>query len=89
MTLFFWFERSEHIKPFTDDMNSKHKIINFSFKTEKDGQMPFLDFNVFRENDTFVNNIYREETFTGVYTNFSSFIPLEHWFIHYYIVVFA
>ena len=25
-------------------------------------------------------NIYRKETFTGVYTNFSSFIPLEHKF---------
>ena len=27
-----------------------------------------------------VANVYRKETFTGVYTNFSSFIPLEHKF---------
>ena len=39
--------------------------------------MPFLDVKVFHENDKFVTNIYRKETFTGVYTNFSSFIPLE------------
>ena len=31
-------------------MNSKHKNINFSFETEKDGQMLFLDVNMFREN---------------------------------------
>ena len=27
-----------------------------------------------------MTNVYRKETFTGVYTNFSSFIPLEHKF---------
>ena len=58
--------------------NSKHKNINFSFETEKDGQLPFLDFNVFRENGKFVTNVYRNETFTGVYTNFFSFLSLEH-----------
>ena len=42
--------------------------------------MPFLDANVFRENGKFVTNVYRKETFTGFYTNFSSFIPLEHKF---------
>ena len=61
-------------------MNNKHKNINFSFETEKEGQMPLLDVNVFRENGKFVTNVYRQETFTGVYTNFSSFIPFEHKF---------
>ena len=42
--------------------------------------MPFLDVNVFHENGKFVTNDYRKETFTGVYTKFSSFIPLEHKF---------
>ena len=42
--------------------------------------MPFLDVNVFRENGKFVTNVYRKETFTGVYTNFPSFIQLEHKF---------
>ena len=78
--IFVLFKRPEHVKSFVDYMNSKHKNINFSFETEKDGQMPFLDVNVFRENGKFVTNVYRKETFTGVYTNFSSFIPLEHKF---------
>ena len=71
---------SIHVKHFVDYMNSKHKNINFSFETEKDEQMPFLDVKVFRENGKFVTNVYRKETFTGVYTKFSSFIPLEHKF---------
>ena len=47
---------------------------------ERDGQMLFLDLNVFRENGKFVTSVYRKETFTGVYTNISSFIPVEHKF---------
>ena len=77
--IFVLLKRPEDVKPFVDYMNSKHKNINFSFETEKD-EMPSLDFNVFRENGKFVTNIYRKETFTGVYTNFSSFIPLQHKF---------
>ena len=73
-------KRSEHVKPFVDYVNSKHKNINFSYETEKDEQMPFLDVNVFRENGKFVTNVYRKETFTGVYTNLFSFILLEHKF---------
>ena len=61
-------------------MSSKHKNINFSFGTEKDGQIPFLGVNVFHDSGKFVTNVYRKETYTGVYTNFSSFIPLEHKF---------
>ena len=78
--IFMLFKRPEHVKPFADYMNSKHKNINFSFETKKDEQMTFLDVNVvFRENGKF-ETVYRKETFTGVYTNFSSFIPLEHKF---------
>ncbi|XP_057311762.1 uncharacterized protein LOC130649496 isoform X1 [Hydractinia symbiolongicarpus] len=31
-----------------------------------------------REGDSFVTNVYRKPTFSGVYTNFSSFIPMEY-----------
>ena len=47
-------------------MNNKHKTIDFSFETEKDEQMPFLDVNVFPENSKFMTNVYRKETFTAV-----------------------
>ena len=42
--------------------------------------MPFLDVNLLLEDCKFVTNAYRKETFAGVYTNVSSFIPLEHKF---------
>ena len=42
--------------------------------------MPFLDVNILSEKDKFVTDVYRKEPFTGVYTNFSSFIPLEYKF---------
>ena len=61
-------------------MNSKHKNMNFSFDTKKDKQMRFLNVNAFCENGKFVTNVYRKETYTGVYTNFCSFIKLEHKF---------
>ena len=78
--IFFLFKRPEHVKLFVHYMNSKHKNINFFFETEKGGQMSFLYVNVFRENGKFVTNVYRKKTFTAVYTNFSSFISLEHIF---------
>ena len=78
--IFVLFKKSEHVQLFVNYMNSKHKNISFSYEAEKDGAMPFLDVNIFREKGKFVTNVYRKETFTGVYTNFSSFIPLEYKF---------
>ena len=80
-------KRPEHVKPFVGYINSKHKNMNFSFGTEKDVQMPFLDVNVFHENGKFMTNVCRRETFTGVYTNFSSFILLEHKFEPVYTLI--
>ena len=42
-------------------MNSKHKNISFSYETVKDGAMPFLDVNIFREKVKFVTNVYRKK----------------------------
>ena len=49
----------------------QHKI---SLEKEEDGGLPFLDINIFRENDKFATNVYRKKT-SGVYANFKSFIP--------------
>ena len=38
------------------------------------------DVNMFCDSGKSVTSVYRKETFTGVYTNFSSAIPLEHKF---------
>ena len=78
--IFVLYKRPENVKTFVAYMNSKHKNINFSFETKKDEQIPFLDVNVFRENGNFVTNVYRKETFTGVYINFYRFKLLKHKF---------
>ena len=44
-------------------------------KKEEDGCLLFLDFNTFCENDKLATNVYRKNTFKGVYTNFKSLIP--------------
>ena len=54
--------------------------MKFSIETEINGSLSFLDVKVFRENDKFDTSVFRKETFTGVYTNFISFIPLEYKF---------
>ena len=65
---------------FLEYINKKHKNIKFSIETELDGSPSFLDVKIFRENEKFVTSVFRKDTFSGVYTNFISFIPLEYKF---------
>ena len=37
-------------------------------------------FKIFRENEKSVTSVFRKDTFSGVHTNFISFIPLEYKF---------
>ena len=37
--------------------------------------LSFEDIKISRENKKFVTSVYRKPTFTGVFTNFASFIP--------------
>ena len=45
---------------------------------EKDGKLPFLDVEIFRLSGKFSTSVYRKPTFTGLFTNFHSFIPLAY-----------
>ena len=45
------------------------------FPLEKENNLSFLDINIFREKGKFVTNVYRKKNFSGVFTNFNSFIP--------------
>ena len=37
--------------------------------------MSFLDLNIIREKGKFTTSVYRKPTFSGIYTNFDSFLP--------------
>ena len=78
--IFVLFKKPEHVPLFANYMSSRHKNINFSFETEKNGKLPFLDISIFRETGKFVTSVYRKDTFSGVYTNFTSFLPLDYKF---------
>ena len=47
-------------------------------KIEENGSLSFLDITITCENNKFVTSVYRKPTFSGVFTNFESFIPEMH-----------
>ena len=49
--------------------------------------MFFFDVNVLHENGKCVTNVYRKKTFTGIYTDFSTFSLLEHKFGSVYTLI--
>ena len=75
--IFALFEKPEQVSRFVKYMNKRHKNIKFSFETEKDNSFSFLDVKICREKDKFTTSVFRKDTFSGVCTNFSSFVALQ------------
>ena len=73
--IFVLFSTPDHADKFREYLPSKHPNINFFIDKEEDYRLPFLDIKIFRENDKFATSVYRKKTFSGVYSNFKSFIP--------------
>ena len=61
-------------------LNGFHPSMKFPYKVEKDDQLEFLEVKVIRIPDkhTFETTIYRKSTFTGVITNWNSYVPIEY-----------
>ena len=78
--IFVLFEKPEQVSRFVKYMNKRHKNIKFSFETDKDNYFSFLDVKNCREKDKFTRSVFRKDTFSGVCTNFSSFVALKHIF---------
>ena len=53
---------------------------SFTAENEKQNRMPFLDTQIVREDKTFTISVYRNPTFSGVYTHFNSFLPSTYEF---------
>ena len=73
--IFVLFSSPDHSDKFREYLSSKHPNIKFSIEKDQDGCLPFLDINLFCDNQKFATNVYRKKTFSGLYTNFKSFIP--------------
>ena len=54
--------------------------MSFTDEKENSNSLPFLDVLITREqsNPSFSTNVYRKPTFSGLYTNFKSFLPLKY-----------
>ena len=59
-------------------MNHQHPIIKFTFEVEKNNNFSFLDVKICGENNKFTTSVFRKPTFSGVSTNFDSFIPISY-----------
>ena len=70
--LFVLFRSTHHLKQF------KHANIKFINEKEVNGPLPFLDVLISRNNKRFTTTDYHKATFSGVYSNFNSFIAAEY-----------
>ena len=55
-------------------INSKHRNIKFTFDTEDSNNFSLLDVKITQQNKQFVTSIFPKATFSGVFTNYNSFI---------------
>ena len=75
---FLLFRSKHHIKKFRNYLNCQHKNIKFTSETENENSISFLDIKITRDNNKFMTSVYRKPTFSGVFTNFGSFIPKSY-----------
>ena len=68
MIHFYYFEQGIII-------NKQHKNIKFTSEIEENGSLSFLYIKISRGNNKFVTSVYHKPTFSGVFTNFESFLP--------------
>ena len=71
---FLLFSSMDDIKKFHKFLNSRHNSMTFTYETEENDKLPFLDVLVSRDNGCFTTSLYRKPTFSGLYTNFHSYI---------------
>ena len=73
--IFVLLRSKEHIVLLAQYLSSKHPNIRFTYEEENKNVLPFLDVNVYRDANKFSSTVHRKDTFSGVYTNFDSFMP--------------
>ena len=54
--------------------------MSFSMETEKETKLSFLYVEIIRQQGKFTTTIYRKPTFSGLYTNYESFLPAVYKF---------
>ena len=75
---FVLFSSKDHVKKFEKFLNSRHKNIHFTYEVEQNDCLSFLDVLVTREGTCLSTSLYRKPTFSGLYTNFFSYISEKY-----------
>ena len=75
---FFLFSSELHKTKFLNYRNSKHQNIKFTVEREENNSLAFLDIKIFCDGWKFKTSVYRKSTFSGVLTNFESFLPISY-----------
>ena len=73
--IFALFSSPEHVERFRNYISCQHNNINFSSDVEANNSFSFLDVKSTRENGIFTTSVYRKPTFSGDFSNFTSFLP--------------
>ena len=71
------FPSKDHIEKFRCYLNCQHPNIKFTSEIEENNSISFLDIKITRVNNSFSASVYRKVTFSGVFTNFESFIHVS------------
>ena len=77
--IFVLFHSPDHLEKIKKKyLNSKHTNIRFTCEKEHNNFMPFLHVLIPRTSNGFKTTVYHKPTFSGVYSNFNSFIFEEY-----------
>ena len=75
--LFLAFDNSEVIEDTFNAFNSIHNKIQFTRESEVENQLAFLDVHIMKTRKGVETKIFRKPTFTGLYINWQSYVPLK------------
>ena len=76
--IFVLFRSPHHLEKFNEYLNTKHANIKLTSEKEVNGSLPLLDVLILRNKEGFTTTVYHKPTFSGVYSNFNSFIADEY-----------
>ena len=76
--IFLLFTNIQCLEQFKEYLNSQLRNTNFTSEIESDNLLAFLNVYVTRIAEKLITSVYCKPTFSGVYTHYDSYIPLEY-----------
>ena len=74
---FVIFQSGKESEEFLIRLDSLYSSLQFTFETEKNNSLPFLDVHVEHTKSSYETKVHRKPTFTGQYLRWESFTPIK------------